>query len=598
MVNQYRSDVAAGLSKDRAGETVRLSGWVHSVRDHGGVVFIDLRDHTGLTQVVCNPDDADMFSTAERCRAEFVISVSGMLRLRPEGTENTDLASGSVELVCQQLRVLNESLPLPFPIDAHTDNEVSEEVRLKYRFLDLRRADMAHALRARSVLLNCVRSSLQSQGFLEIETPILQLASPEGAREYLVPSRMHPGSGYALQQSPQQYKQMLMISGVDRYYQVAKCFRDEDLRRDRQPEFTQIDLEMAFVDQEEVMQVVGDLLIAMVKAVTGDVIEQIPRMSWHDAMRLYGSDKPDLRTPLIFVPIEEVCKACDFKVFKEPALDPKSRVVAMTIPGGNRLLSRKQIDDYTAYVAKYGAKGLAYIKVNDATPGKMDLQSPIVKFLGQACAEQIVTMCAESGDLIFFGAGDTKVVNQSMNALRSKISEDLGLFESEMAPLWVDQFPMYEESDEGLKAMHHPFTSPDTDQLSDLKDKPLALLSKSYDLVLNGCELGSGSIRISDPKMQYAVLEQLGLSQEESDKVLGHLLNALRFGAPPHGGFAFGVDRLVMLLVDKPSIRDVIAFPKTQTASCPLTDAPSYLDDRELKDLGLKNMVQKEVLTD
>ena len=597
MHNKYRDRLARDLSLSLEGNQVKLSGWVHRIRDHGGVIFIDLRDHTGLSQVVCNPEHAEVFSVAERCRSEFVILVEGQVNKRPEGTENVDLHSGAVEVVCSKLTIINACLPLPFAVEQHNESDVGEDVRMQYRFLDLRRESMAKALRARSKLLNCVRATLQSQDFLEIETPVLTKASPEGAREYLVPSRVHPGLGFALQQSPQQYKQLLMMGGVDRYYQIARCFRDEDLRRDRQPEFTQIDLEMAFVEQEDVLHVVGDLLKRMIHDVADVTIDDIPRMSWHDAMRLYGSDKPDLRIPLQFVPIDDLCSGCDFKVFKQPAIDEDSRVVTMRIPGGSRLLSRKQIDDYTDFVAKYGAKGLAYVKVNDATSGSMDLQSPIVKFLGQELAEKIVQRAeCQSGDLLFFGAGDAKVVNQSMCALRSLIAEDLSLFTCDFAPLWVLDFPMYESDDDGLKAMHHPFTSPATDSIETLKQAPLSLLSKSYDLVLNGCELGSGSIRISDAEMQYAVLELLGMDKAASDKVLGHLIEALRYGAPPHGGFAFGVDRLVMLLVNRPSIRDVIAFPKTQNASCPLTGAPSVLDDAALKELGLRHLKLKPEL--
>ena len=388
-----------------------------------------------------------------------------------------------------------------------------------------------------------------------------------------------------------------MMGGVDKYYQIARCFRDEDLRRDRQPEFTQIDLEMAFVEQEDVIAVVGDLLIAMIKAVCNLDVGPIKRMTWHEVMRLYGSDKPDLRIPLFFVPIDDLCADCDFKVFKDPAVDDDSRVVAMRIPEGSKKLSRKQIDDYTGFVSTFGAKGLAYIKVNDATSGQMDLQSPIVKFLGKECAENIVSRCeCETGDLLFFGAGDAKVVNQSMNALRSEIAKDLDLYDCDFAPLWVVDFPMYEKNDDGLKAMHHPFTSPAVDSIDQLKGDPLSLLSQSYDLVLNGCELGSGSIRISDCDMQYAVLGLLGLDKEASDQVLGHMLQALRYGAPPHGGFAFGVDRLVMLLTGKSSIRDVISFPKNQNATCPLTDAPSLLDGKALQELGLRNSKMKREL--
>ena len=597
MTNQYRDALAADMQLSCVGKEVRLSGWVHRVRDHGGVVFIDLRDHTGLTQVVCDPDNKTLFALAERCRSEFVIAVVGQVRARPEGTTNTEMVSGAVEVVCQSLRILCESLPLPFAIEQHHDQEVSEEVRMQYRYLDLRRASMAAAMKARSVLLNCVRETMQASGFLEIETPILTKPSPEGAREYLVPARTHPGYGFALQQSPQQYKQLLMMSGVDRYYQIVRCFRDEDLRRDRQPEFTQIDFEMAFVEREDVLKMAGDLLLKMIHAVTGRRIDSIPRMTWHEAMRLYGSDKPDLRIPMVFTPIDDLCQDCGFQVFKAPAQADDSRVVAMRIPGGGEKLSRKQIDDYTSFVARYGAKGLAYIKVNDATQGQMDLQSPIVKFLGQDLSENIVLRCeAQQGDLLFFGAGDAKMVNQSMDALRAKIAQDLSLYEQDYAPLWVIDFPMYESNDEGLQAMHHPFTAPDVDSIAQLKSQPEQAISLGYDLVLNGCEVGGGSIRISDVEMQYAVLELVGLDREASDRVLGHLLQALRYGAPPHGGFAFGVDRLVMLLTGKASIRDVIAFPKTQNANCPLTGAPSHLDVHALKELGLKQLNLKPEL--
>lgn len=586
---QYREQTAQDLNAQHLGKTVILCGWVHRYRDHGGVIFIDLRDHTGLCQLVCKPDNPELFARAESCRSEYVIRVHGTLASRPQGAENADLgSSGSYEVEVEQLEVLNPSLPLPFAIEDEGEINVQAETLLRFRYLDMRRQVTRKIIYKRALAMRTIRHYLDQQGFCEIETPILTKPTPEGAREYLVPSRTQVGHGFALQQSPQQWKQTLMIGGIEKYYQIVKCFRDEDLRADRQPEFTQLDVEMAFVSQDEVMQLGADVLSAIFSAVLGQSLGDVQRLTYAESMSLYGTDKPDLRNPLCLVSLEDLCRDGDFAVFASAASKNDHRVVAMRVPDGNKL-TRKRIDEYTDYVGRFGAKGLAYIKIKDRH-SKDGLQSPIIKFLGDELTEKILQECAcESGDLLFFGAGPAKIVNQSMDALRNRIAADLDLYTCPWAATWIVDFPMFEHDEAtGWKSMHHPFTAPVSSSVAALQANTSSAVAQAYDLVLNGCEIAGGSVRIHAVNMQLAVLNILGMNEQQAQDKLGHLLSALRYGAPPHAGIAFGLDRLLMLLLEQNSIRDVIAFPKTQTASCPLTQAPSMLDAEALRELGLK----------
>jgi aspartyl-tRNA synthetase len=587
MRSHYCGELHAGLLD----ETVRLAGWVHRRRDHGGVIFVDLRDRSGLVQVVFDPDRAEIFALAEQLRSEFVVAVEGRVRRRPDGTENPHLPTGEVELLGLGLRVLNRAETPPFQLDDyHTDT--SEEVRLRYRYIDLRRPEMQHRLRIRSRITATMRAFLDAEGFLDIETPILTKSTPEGARDYLVPSRVHPGEFYALPQSPQLFKQLLMMSGFDRYYQIARCFRDEDLRADRQPEFTQLDIETSFMDEAELTGLMERMIRTLFQQVLGvDLPDPFPRLTYAEAMRRYGSDRPDLRVPLELVDVADLLGEVDFKVFAGPAADPEGRVAALCLPGGAEL-SRKEIDDYTKFVGIYGAKGLAYVKVNDWTgQGREGLQSPILKFLPDAAVTGIMARTgAQDGDLIFFGADKANVVNEAIGALRTKLGHERGLAESGWRPLWVVDFPMFEH-DSGTGrwvALHHPFTAPKDDQLERLESDPGGVESRAYDLVLNGTEVGGGSIRIHREEVQRSVFRLLKISDADAEARFGFLLNALKYGCPPHGGIAFGLDRLVMLMTGSPSIRDVMAFPKTQTASCLLTDAPSAVDEAQLKELALR----------
>ncbi|WP_108124830.1 aspartate--tRNA ligase [Saccharospirillum mangrovi] len=581
-----RSHYCGELNASLIDETVTISGWVHRRRDHGGVIFLDVRDRAGITQVVFDPDAPESFNIADRVRSEYVIEVTGRVRARPEGTVNANMATGEIEVLGKEITVLNAAKTPPFPLDEYSD--VGEDVRLRYRFMDLRRPEMQQKLVLRSRITSSIRRHLEEQGFLDIETPILTRATPEGARDYLVPSRTHPGEFFALPQSPQLFKQLLMVSGFDRYYQIAKCFRDEDLRADRQPEFTQIDIETSFTDEDGIMS----LTETMIRNLFSDVLKvdfgDFPRMPYSEAMEKYGSDKPDLRIPLELVTVSDLMTDVDFKVFSGPATDPKGRVAALKVPGGSEL-TRKQIDDYTKFVGIYGAKGLAYIKVNDKTNLPDGLQSPIVKFMPETVLAQLMErLDANNGDLIFFGADKASVVNDALGALRCKIGEDLDLYTRDWAPLWVVDFPMFEETGEGrLAALHHPFTAPSCSP-DELKASPATALSRAYDMVLNGVELGGGSIRIHNEDMQHSVFEVLGISAEEQEEKFGFLLSALRYGAPPHGGLAFGLDRLVMLMTGADSIREVIAFPKTQTAADLLTQAPSEVSQEQLRELNLR----------
>ena len=567
-------------------QEMTLFGWVDRRRDHGGVIFLDLRDREGIVQVVFDPDAGDFFDLADKVRSEYVLQVTGKVRARSEATINPNMATGEIEVYGTDLKILNSAATPPFQMDEHVN--VGEDVRLKYRYMDLRRSEMQKSLRLRSKITTSIRNYLAEHGFLDIETPIMTRATPEGARDYLIPSRTYPGQFFAMPQSPQLFKQLLMVAGFDRYYQIAKCFRDEDLRADRQPEFTQIDIEASFIDEQQIMSVTETMIRNIFDEHLNVQLDAFPHMTYADAMDRFGSDKPDLRIPLELVEIKDLLKDIDFKVFAGPANDPACRVAALKVPGGAQI-SRKQIDDYTKFVGIYGAKGLAWIKVNDIESGIEGLQSPIIKFLGDDVTLQIMQrLNAQNGDIVFFGADKASVVSEALGALRCKIGEDLELYTCDWAPLWVIDFPMFETTDTGtLTPLHHPFTAPSCDEAA-LKSEPASALSRAYDMVLNGVELGGGSIRIHDQAMQAAVFDVLGIDEQEQQEKFGFLLDALKFGAPPHGGLAFGLDRLIMLMVGAESIRDVIAFPKTQSAGCLMTDAPGTVDASQLRDLNIK----------
>jgi aspartyl-tRNA synthetase len=575
------------VGESLAGRTIEAAGWVHRRRDHGGVIFVDLRDRSGLLQVVFDPDTVEAFKAAEHLGREYCIQVQGKLRLRPAGTANAGLPSGQVELLAQKLTILNPSVTPPFALD----EEVGEELRLKHRYIDLRRDVMQERLRRRHAITRAMREYLDDHQFVDIETPMLTKATPEGARDYLVPSRTHPGKFFALPQSPQIFKQLLMMGGFDRYYQIVRCFRDEDLRADRQPEFTQLDVETSFLTQEQVMA----LMEALIRHVFSRVLkaqlpDPFPRLKYADALRRYGSDKPDLRVALELVDVADLVADSEFMVFAGPAADPEGRVAALAVPRGGEL-TRKQIDDYTAFVGRHGARGLAYIKVNDASKGRDGLQSPILKFLSDAAVAGILARTKSgNGDLIFFGSDKAKVVNDALGALRMQLGRDLGLVEEGWRPLWVVDFPMFEYDGDAKRwmAMHHPFTSPANPDPSALTADPKSALARAYDMVLNGSEIGGGSIRIHREDLQSAVFDLLGISREQATLKFGFLLEALRYGAPPHGGIAFGLDRIAMLMSGADSIRDVIAFPKTQSAWDPLTDAPSEADEAQLAELHIR----------
>lgn len=590
-----RTHKCGQLNTTQLGEQVSLCGWVHRRRDHGGVIFIDLRDREGLVQVVFDPDSPDTFIVGESVRSEYVLQIHGTVRERPEGTINPNMFTGEIEVLVNQAVVLNKSETPPFPIES--DIEVNEEMRLRYRYIDLRRTEMLEKMKFRHDVTRCLRNFLDDHDFLEIETPYLTKATPEGARDYIVPSRTHEDAFFALPQSPQLYKQLLMISGMDRYYQVVRCFRDEDLRADRQPEFTQLDIETSFMNEDKIMSLMEEMIRHLFNEIMDEQLPaQFPVISYAEAMQRYGSDKPDLRIPLELVDIADEMKDVEFKVFSGPANDPDGRVAAMRLPNGSEL-SRKEIDGLTKFVSIYGARGLAYIKVNDRAAGMEGLQSPILKFIPDDVVEKVLTKTnAQTGDLVFFGADKTNIVNDSLGALRVKLGIDRNLIEGKWKPVWVVDFPMF-DWDDGAKrwnAIHHPFTAPSC-SMDELQADPGTALSRAYDLVLNGTEVGGGSIRIHNSEMQQQVFELLGIGKEEANEKFGFLLEALKYGCPPHGGIAFGMDRLVMLMTNSSSIREVIAFPKTQTAACPLVDAPAKVSDAQLRELGIKLRVKPKV---
>ena len=576
-----RTHFCGELNRKNIKQEVTLCGWVNRRRDHGGVIFLDIRDKKGLAQIVINPETSDTFKVAESVRNEFVLKITGNVIARASEMINKKIPTGEIEVLASEIEILNTSKPIPFQLDSL---ETSEEVRLKYRYLDLRRTEMQKRLRLRSKVTHFMRDFMDKNDFIDIETPFLTKATPEGARDYLVPSRTHEGSFFALPQSPQLFKQLLMMSGFERYYQIVRCFRDEDLRADRQPEFTQLDVETSFMNEEEITSLMEEMVRGLFKEVSNvSLPKQFPSITYHDAMKLYGVDRPDLRIPLQLVDMNETMKGVEFKVFSGPANSKKGRVAALKVPGGASI-SRKQIDDYTKYVGIYGAKGLAYIKINDDGPS-----SPIIKFLGDEVTKKVISLTeAKTGDIIFFGADKAKIVNEALGNLREKLAHDLNLYDKDWAPIWVFDFPMFEVADDGsLNAIHHPFTAPSVDTKMLLKD-PENSLSRAYDLVINGSEVGGGSIRIHQSDMQKTVLKLLGIDDEEAREKFGFLLDALDYGCPPHGGIAFGLDRLVMILCNAESIRDVIAFPKTQTAACLLTDAPSTVSKSQLKELNIK----------
>ncbi len=585
-----RSLYCGEVNEAHIGEEVTLCGWVNRRRDLGAVIFIDLRDREGIVQVVFDPDLQAVLAKANTLRNEFCVQLKGKVRARPEGQINKDMKTGAIEVLGIELTILNKSAPLP--LDSNQNN--SEEQRLKYRYLDLRRPEMTERIRFRAKVTSAVRASLEAQGFLDIETPILTAATPEGARDYLVPSRTHKGKFFALPQSPQLFKQLLMMSGMERYYQIVKCFRDEDLRADRQPEFTQIDIETSFMSADQVMAVTETMIRDLFKSLLDVDLGEFPRMSYQEAMTRFGSDKPDLRNPLELVDVADILKDVEFKVFSGPANDEKGRVAVIRVPEGASKFSRKNIDEYTKFVGIYGAKGLAWLKVNDLAAGMDGLQSPILKFLPEETVKLLLTRVkAKTGDILFFGSDSYNVVTEALGALRLKIGEDLALLQGDWKPLWVVDFPMFEEIDGHMHALHHPFTAPTNLTPEQLEADPIAALSNAYDMVLNGCELGGGSVRIHDQAMQAAVFRILGISDEEAQEKFGFLLEALQYGAPPHAGLAFGLDRLVMLMTGASSIRDVMAFPKTTTAACPLTNAPGAANPTQLIELGISKLVDE-----